>query len=307
MKTKEITIDENQYNGLFNLNLTINSGQTSQPPLKKINDNTYQEILLINNHPVLTSIQQEKQQLNITYSAQYNINEEELLEKIYYMFDLDYDLKKLYKTLKKDKKLVETIEYNKGLRLYKAQNPYECIISSISSANNSIKRWTQSINKLRHQSDKKYNILNNTYYLFPTKEQILKLGKNKLEEAGLGYRTPYILETTKMLQDTDLDKKINKEDYQTSYKKLLELKGVGSKVADCILLYGYGKHEAYPVDVWINRITTYLYFENKKQTNTKIRNFAMKRFEKTAGYTQLYLFNYARKSGLDKKIKKLIE
>ena len=307
MQTKEITLDENQYKGQFNLELTINTGQTSQPPWNKTKDNHYQEILLIDNQPILTNIQQKNQQLNITYKTQNNINEEQLLEKIYYIFDLNYNLEKLYNTLKKDEKLYNTIKNNEGLRLYKAQDPYECIISSISSANNSIKRWTQSIKKLRQQSNKKYKIEQNTHYLFPTKQHILKQGQKKLEETGLGYRAPYIIETTKTLQDTKLDEKIKNLDYQTSYNQLLKLKGIGSKVADCILLYGYGKHEAYPVDIWINRITTYLYFENKKQTNNTIRNFAMKKFKKTAGYTQLYLFNYARKTGLDQKIKKLIK
>ena len=83
----------------------------------------------------------------------------------------------------------------------------------------------------------------------------------------------------------------------------MELEGVGPKVADCILLYGYDKHEAYPVDVWINRITSYIYFNNVKTSNKKIMDFAQKRFGEYAGYIQLYLFNYARLSGLTEKLK----
>ena len=79
--------------------------------------------------------------------------------------------------------------------------------------------------------------------------------------------------------------------------------GVGPKVADCILLYGYNKHEAYPVDVWINRITSYIYFKGQKQTNKKIMGFAQDKFGEYSGYVQLYLFNYARLSGLTEKLK----
>ena len=72
-----------------------------------------------------------------------------------------------------------------------------------------------------------------------------------------------------------------------------------------ILLYGYHKREAYPVDVWINRITSYLYFDSKRQANNVIVDFGQEKFGQYAGYIQLYLFNYARLSGLMEKIKNI--
>ena len=110
-----------------------------------------------------------------------------------------------------------------------------------------------------------------------------------------------------ILSEDNFHKSIFEQSYEKSFNKILELEGVGPKVADCILLYAYNKHEAYPVDVWINRITTYLYFNNQKVSNKKIMNFAQQRFGKYSGYIQLYLFNYARLSGLMDKLKKLKE
>jgi N-glycosylase/DNA lyase len=77
---------------------------------------------------------------------------------------------------------------------------------------------------------------------------------------------------------------------------------VGPKVADCILLYGFGMGEAFPVDIWIKRIICELYFNGKDVSVPKIRLFGIEQFGEYAGYVQLYLFHYARKSGLLEKI-----
>ena len=107
-----------------------------------------------------------------------------------------------------------------------------------------------------------------------------------------------------ILSQKNYHQEINKMSYNNAFNKIIELEGVGPKVADCILLYGYDKTEAYPVDVWINRITSYLYFESQKVSNKKIMDFAQDKFGRYSGYVQLYLFNYARLSGLMNKLKK---
>ena len=91
--------------------------------------------------------------------------------------------------------------------------------------------------------------------------------------------------------------------YQEAFQTLLEIPGVGPKVADCILLYGFGRGEAFPVDVWISRIISKLYFHGEKIKPDKIREYGRERFGKYAGYVQLYLFHYARKSGLLDELK----
>ncbi len=85
---------------------------------------------------------------------------------------------------------------------------------------------------------------------------------------------------------------------------MIELPGVGPKVADCILLYGFGYLKAFPVDVWIGRIVSELYFKGKELKPPKARLFGMEKFGDYAGYVQLYMFHYARKSGLWTLLKK---
>ena len=113
-----------------------------------------------------------------------------------------------------------------------------------------------------------------------------------------------MLNSTKMiLSEFNYHNTINNLSYGDAFDKINALEGVGPKVADCILLYGYNKHEAYPVDVWINRITSYFYFKGEKTSNKKIMKFAQDKFGEYSGYIQLYLFNYARLSGLTEKLK----
>jgi N-glycosylase/DNA lyase len=91
--------------------------------------------------------------------------------------------------------------------------------------------------------------------------------------------------------------------YNEAFETMLDLPGVGPKVADCILFYGFGFKEAFPVDVWIGRIVSEMYFKGKEIKPIKAREFGMKKFANDAGYVQLYMFHYARKSGLLDRIR----
>lgn len=307
MITKHFIIESNEYSGDFDLNITMNSGQTSQPPWI-LKDNKYYEIFKVNNTRVLVEIFQNKlnDELNVTYYSEEDLNDEIIREKLFYIFDLNYDITEVYDYLDSNKELNDVYKFNKGLRLFKAQFPYECIISSICSANNSIKRWTKSINEIKHSYGEKTIFNNKEYYLFPDEETFSMIPDTEegLKSFGVGYRSSYMLNSTKMiLSNPNYHKHIQKLSYTEAFDKITELEGVGPKVADCILLYGYNKHEAYPVDVWINRITSHIYFKGQKPSNKKIMKFSQEKFGEYAGYIQLYLFNYARLSGLTEKLK----
>ena len=96
---------------------------------------------------------------------------------------------------------------------------------------------------------------------------------------------------------------IFKMSYDEAFETILKVPGVGPKVADCILLYGFNFREAFPSDVWIKRIVSHLYFDGKDISVAKVREFGMEEFGENAGYVQLYMFHYARKSGLMSKLK----
>lgn len=300
-------IENDEYCGDFDLTTTMNSGQTSQPPWFNENEKYY-EVLQFEDCQVLVEISQDglNSDLIVNYFSNVDVDSEEVRSKLFYIFDLNYDITEVYDYLDDNTELNEVYQFNKGLRLYKAQFPYECIISSICSANNSIKRWTKSINEIKRAHGKKITFNGKKYYLFPHEEKFVDIPDTDdgLKSFGVGYRSSYMLNSTKrIISEPNYHKTINNLSYNESFNKIMELEGVGPKVADCILLYGYNKHEAYPVDVWINRITSYIYFDNKKTSNKKIMKFAQEIFGEYAGYIQLYLFNYARLSGLTEKLK----
>ena len=307
MKSEEFIIENDDYSGDFDLKMTMNSGQTSQPPWFLENDKYY-EVFNFSDSKVLVELSQESlnEDIIVKCYSDNGMDIEEIRKKLYYIFDLDYDINEVYDFLEDNEELSDVYQFNRGLRLFKAQFPYECIISSICSANNSIKRWTKSINDIKRVYGDEIKFNNKKYYLFPKEEVFINIPDNNegLKSFGVGYRSSYMLNSTEtILNDTDYHKTINRLPYHRAFNKIIELEGVGPKVADCILLYGYNKHEAYPVDVWINRITSYIYFNGQKPSNKRIMNFAQDKFGEYSGYVQLYLFNYARLSGLTEKLK----
>ena len=323
-----------EFNDLININLTQESGQTSQAPWKfDENKRTYNNVILINNIPVLLKISQENiNSFSLNYEIpevmnDFIIDKKDFESKIYSevrrIFDLDYDINSFYKYLKNDEKLAPAVDFCKGLRLFEAIDPFEAIISSISSSNNSIARWTNSINDIKRIWGDEFSFPSGTYYKFPPSEVLMSAYETKEEEyesddkqrklesytnnlksCGLGYRVKYVKEASEIFSlEADFNEFFNMT-YDEAFDEIIKIKGVGPKVADCILLYGFNFKEAFPTDVWIKRIMSYLYFDNEDVSVKKIRDFGMDKFGDYAGYVQLYLFHYARKSGLMNILKK---
>ncbi|MDR2967766.1 MAG: 3-methyladenine DNA glycosylase [Methanobacteriaceae archaeon] len=316
-----------QFKSQIDLKLTQESGQTSQTPWQ-VKDNSYCEVVEIANMPILIKTHQNDiNNLNLEYelpiaNQNTSIDEVAIEKEIARIFNLNFDLDKFYSYLSEDSKLEPATDFCKGLRLFLAKDPFECIVSSITSANNSIARWTKSIAKIKEKWGVATEFPSGTFYSFPLPTTLMDVYEDNFEEyeaigrimelecctknlksCGVGYRVPYIKRASELFTlEIDL-LEIPKMTYSEAYKEVLKLPGVGPKVADCILLYGYGFEEAFPSDIWIKRIASHLYFNDRDISVAKVREFGMERFGNYAGYVQLYLFHYARKSGLMNKIK----
>jgi len=296
----------------IDLELTQMSGQTSQPPWLKVND-SFKELVMVDNEPAIFDVKQSGEFLDFNFTG--NISKKQAISRLNGIYDLDFDLNKFYKYLSNQAELAEMSEFCNGLRLFLAKDKFECIISSICSANNSIKRWTKSVSDMKEKWGNNYF---GNFYTFPDisliqdlyeddEEESLIEGKcvgNNLKSCGVGYRAPYMKKASEIFTlEMDLSE-IPKMSYDEAFETILEVPGVGPKVADCILLYGFNFKEAFPSDVWIKRIVSHLYFDGKDISVSKVREFGMEEFGDKAGYVQLYLFHYARMSGLMSKLKK---
>ena len=117
-----------------------------------------------------------------------------------------------------------------------------------------------------------------------------------LLEAKTGYRAKYIHGTDAMATDALFDE-IRSLPYEEAKERIMSLPGIGPKVADCILLFGFDKMEAFPVDVWMHRVMTKHFLRGRKKTPEQIASYARKKFGRDAGYIQQYLFYLARLEG----------
>lgn len=298
----------------IDLELTQLSGQTSQPPWT-VNDGCYSNAVTVDGKPAIFNVVQSGDFLDFNFSG--DVSDKKAIDRLKYIFDLDFDLDKFYRYLKGHSELAEMPEFCNGLRLFLAPDPFECVISSICSANNSIKRWTQSVSQIKHNWGNRHE----NYYTFPQSNDLanvyldeeeefnlsnisdIESCTNNLKSCGVGYRAPYMRRASEMFSDEIDLSEIFSMSYDEAFETVLKVPGVGPKVADCILLYGFNFREAFPSDVWIKRIVSHLYFDGKDISVAKVRDFGMDEFGKNAGYVQLYMFHYARKSGLMKKLK----
>lgn len=214
-------------------------------------------------------------------------------------FDLDRDYAAIEKRLSVDEQLSMCIGSASGIRVF-AQEPFETLITFIISANNNIGRIAGIVERLCALCGEKAELDGKEYYLFPKPESIAALEESELVRIGSGYRAPYIKKSAAIIAGGYRLERLRDMPLDIARKELLKFPGVGPKVADCVLLFGLGHTDAFPVDVWIGRAMSEIYFDGespkKKQLEAAIRALGSE-----SGIVQQYIFHYARQTALGKK------
>ena len=207
--------------------------------------------------------------------------------------------------------LRQSIEFGYGVRVLN-QDPFEMLLSFIISARNNIPSIKKTVNKISIKWGKKIDYKGKTYYTFPSIYEIKDATLEEIQETGASFRSKYIIDTiknvynsTKERENSNVDEENSSLKYDLDYIKSLnddechnalqEFKGVGAKVADCIMLFSMEKTSAFPVDVWVKRAMIHFYGAEDSSLN-KIRIFARNKFGELAGFAQQYLFYYAREN-----------
>lgn len=233
-----------------------------------------------------------KEDEKIVFSGQTSEDLEKVCKKY---FDLDRNYSEIKEIISiDDENMKKAIKYGNGIRILN-QDPWEMLISYIISAANNIPRISKTIENLARKFGKSVNMNGNTYYMFPTPEELEKATMEDLRECNLGFRDKYVYNATRMVLDGTLNlEELGQLQYESAKKQLMQVPGVGAKVADCILLFSMGKSEAFPVDTWIKKIMNELYVDSANVN--RINQYAAERFGKYAGIAQQYLFYYKREN-----------
>jgi N-glycosylase/DNA lyase len=217
-------------------------------------------------------------------------------------FSLDHPLKKICASLPDDPTMNAARDFCRGLRIIR-QPKWECLATFICSSMKQVAHIRQISRALRNRYGGKAMICAITTYHFPAPEVVATATESGLRECALGYRAKNLLATAKRVAsgEADLEAWSALSDDELR-PRLCELPGVGAKVANCVMLFAYGRIAAFPIDVWIERVLRQTYFVRKRKvTRRRLAEFAADYFGPHGGYAQQYLFHHARSRNIKLK------
>jgi N-glycosylase/DNA lyase len=200
------------------------------------------------------------------------------------------DIRSIQRALRKDPVLAQGAEQLKGLRIVKLDE-WECLISYILATYANIPRIMKMVDSVATAYGPR---IAPGVHAFPGRRRLAKASTGQLTNLGLGYRAKYIHRVCEEI-DEDAINSMMERPYEDLRRDLIELPGVGEKVADCVSLFGFGRLESFPIDVWIERALRRLY--GQKGSYSKLRLFAAGRFGQYAGYAQEYIYHNERMRG----------
>ena len=228
-----------------------------------------------------------KQDNDILYIESSNYDNLENIINDYFDLKRDYD-KINNEIILNNSELKDLVESCKCYRILN-QNSFEVSIRYIKSQNNNVKRIANSINEISILYGNKVIFNNKEYYLFPTYEQLKDITDEDLKKIKVGFRDKYIRNYLDNYNDL---MNINNISTTDALKELMNIKGIGLKVASCILLFGYRRLDVFPIDTWVRKYISQNY--NIKNTQKEIEKFAKSKFKEYSGLVIQYMFHGQR-------------
>ncbi len=226
----------------------------------------------------------------------------------YFDLDTDYGYIKS-EILKRDGKLKEAMDTMWGIRILN-QDFFETMISFIISQNQQIPRIKKIVWDISSRHGSRYDVADmdsilgesiGVGYAFPDHERLMQVGEAAIRECKAGFRAPYIIAACDAYSKGELNEDtLRAMNYEEALTTLTRVKGIGDKVANCILLFSLGKRNAFPVDVWIKRCMESIYIGHEAD-KAYISELAKELFGEYGGYAQQYLFYYGKVNNIGKK------
>lgn len=214
----------------------------------------------------------------------------------------DIDITAVLDTFPDDEPMQAAALACRGLRLLR-QDPWECLASFTLSSTKRILQIQQIVSLVCERFGAPITVPGGRppAFAFPTPERLASASEAELRDCKMGFRAPFLLSAARRVAEGTLDLQAPYGGaVEDARAQLLACEGVGEKIANCVLLFGYGRQEAFPVDVWVMKALRQLYFPRRKRTLLQLQKFASEHFGPNAGYAQQYLFHYAR-SHLNRK------
>jgi N-glycosylase/DNA lyase len=207
---------------------------------------------------------------------------------------LDQDYATIERSLRRDRRLWEALDAFPGLRILK-QDPWECTAAFITSIASNIPRITGNIADMAREYGQVIRLGSTETHTFPRPDRLDdEAGLRRLK---LGFRASYLVQAARLSRSGILED-IAAQSYEDAKETLMVIPGVAEKVADCVLLFAYGRLNAFPVDTWIRKVMIRMFFKGRKVPDRAIRAFASERWGDLAGVAQQYLYHWSRRSGL---------
>lgn len=209
-------------------------------------------------------------------------------------FALDHDLEAIYRSFPTDPAMTRALAACRGIRIIR-QPLWECLATFLTSAMKQVAHIRQMSHALRTRFGEPVAGWE-PLAVYPASERLAGAAEAELRECGLGFRAKNLLETAQWVASGRVDLEALRDwDDEAALAELCRLPGVGPKIANCALLFGYQRLRAFPIDVWIERVLRNIYFARKrKPTPARLREFAAQSFGPYGGYAQQYLFHQAR-------------
>ncbi len=271
----------------FSLRHTVQSGQ----PLTFYSSSTsHFGMQSLNYVTMLGEIELGIRKARLAYSFSGDYTEKSAKAEIMSRFALDENMQSVYKGINTDEFMSRAIKDFYGMRITR-NDPWEATVCFVISQFNNLKR----IRGIIHNMIDTFGEDTGKYRLFPTAEAIGSADLKALRACGTGFRDKYLKSVAEEFAFSFDKKKLYSMKYDSAKQRLMELDGVGDKVADCILLFGYNKLEAFPIDTWVKRVMENVYFNGRKMPIKKIHEFAYERWPRQyLGYAQQYIFHSGR-------------
>jgi N-glycosylase/DNA lyase len=206
---------------------------------------------------------------------------------------LDQDYGPIEQALRRDPKLWEALDAYPGLRILR-QDPWECTAAFITSIASNIPRITGNLADLSKAFGIPLRLGETLRHTFPRPDEVED--EHALRKMKFGFRAQYLVQAARLARSGILED-IAYLPYEEAKETLMVIPGIAEKVADCVLLFAYGRLNAFPVDTWIRKVMIRMFFKGRKVPDRAIRAFASERWGDLAGVAQQYLYHWSRKSG----------